>query len=121
MTAENAEGIPDYAKIWMAIGKLTTGLEALKQLHASQAALIKSLVATRVQAGTNFRAQQQKVASLEQSRTTMLYRMRGLEDDLNKEWGRMKPAIEAVEALARLLPQTNQCSSAEICEYRVEP
>ncbi len=38
-----------------------------------------------------------------------------------KEWGRMKPAIKAVEALARLLPQTNQCSSAEICEYRVEP
>lgn len=117
--AATAAPLTDYEKVWMTIGKLTTSIEALEQLHASQAALINSLVAGRVQDTTNARALKQRVADLERSHKVMLGIVRNIEYDVDQERGKMAPAIAAVEALAELLPdKRHRCRDAESCEER---
>jgi chromosome segregation ATPase len=83
---ENIESLPDYEKIWMTLGNLTSSIEGLAELQQSQAETIQRILNNFGRFDADLRAHRQRVANLEQDRKGMMARIKDLEDDLHEEW-----------------------------------
>lgn len=118
-TDQTASPLPDYEKLWMTIGKLTTDIEALSALQAQDANTIQRILNNFGRFDADQRKHRGRITELEQECKARNSRIKDLENELHEEWGRMKPAIAAVEALAQLLPdKAERCSHAAHCELR---